>query len=246
MASPNILWWPLINLGGKVKCGVLTFRRRYMDGSILFSYMLAEQWCVWNVLSGLIVSLHYENIELTVCLTQNTRQVSVSNQIFGCCTVWKSSLEFVQGWLKLSSPAPCTRLFVQFVNDCSLCGPSGPTWLSQHDTAQKKRFSPISRGQGENTVTFSVLVKCLINEWFMVSDSTVCTFRSSSVGSCVLLSLPEYRRGGWTGRSCSSHLPADPLHPEHDSWNAGGLQVRPWPSFIGHNLINSTRRHEGS
>lgn len=51
------------------------------------------------------------------------------------------------------------------------------------------------------------------------------TFRCSSVGSCLFLTLPEHRRRGRTGRSCSAHLPADSLHPKHDSWNSGGLQV---------------------
>lgn len=50
-------------------------------------------------------------------------------------------------------------------------------------------------------------------------------FRCSSASGRVLFSLPEHCRGGRTGRSCSSHLPADPLHPEHDPWNSGGLQV---------------------
>lgn len=51
------------------------------------------------------------------------------------------------------------------------------------------------------------------------------TFRCSSVGSRLFLTLPKHRRRGWTGRSCSAHLPADSLHPKHDSWNSGGLQV---------------------
>lgn len=59
-----------------------------------------------------------------------------------------------------------------------------------------------------------------------VGDSDVSSaFRSGSVGCRFLVSLSEHRRRGWTGRSSSPHLPADPLHPEHDPRNSGGVQV---------------------
>lgn len=62
------------------------------------------------------------------------------------------------------------------------------------------------------------------HSWMIcASNSIVRTFRFGTFGSRILFSLPEHRGGGWTGRSCSSHLPADPLHPKYDSWNSGGL-----------------------
>lgn len=84
------------------------------------------------------------------------------------------------------------------------------------------------------------LVELCLSSWFVVSDSTICIFRSSSVSSCVLLSVPKHRGGGWTRRSCSPHLPADPLHPKHDSWDSGGLQVHPWSSVTTNMIIWET------
>lgn len=70
----------------------------------------------------------------------------------------------------------------------------------------------------------------LVN-WTLSSGSAACVGDSDvssafrSVGCRFLDALSEHRRRGWTGRSCSPHLPADPLHPEHDPRNSGGVQV---------------------
>lgn len=83
----------------------------------------------------------------------------------------------------------------------------------------------------------------MTNEWKHGTLShCVCLFRSRSVCSCFIRSVPKHRRSSRTSRSCSFQLLTDQIHPEPDPRGCGGHEVRFKPYTTDLKIAGTERR----